>query len=237
LMGALFGTFFQGLPFRWDHLFPVSQGNPVPFFTVIPILMGCLTALTMAAYGLAYLSLKMPEPLAQKARKYYQFGTPFVGALYIITAWTIYHSVGYQGAGFIPVFGDCQAQVHHALGAWTHRYAIMPWLWSFPILSILALVVAVVGAKARRDLMTVFSHAVAIACMLLSAGVCLYPFLLPSSLAPSHSLTTWNSSSSAYALAVMLTIIAVTLPLVLGYTVWTYWVTRGRLRHESQKEY
>jgi cytochrome d ubiquinol oxidase subunit II len=60
-----------------------------------------------------------------------------------------------------------------------------------------------------------------------TAGIGLFPFILPSSLDPNFSLTVWNASSSKLTLAVMLGIVAVFLPIVLAYTGWAYRTIRG----------
>jgi len=57
----------------------------------------------------------------------------------------------------------------------------------------------------------------------------LFPFLLPSSTQPDHSLTVWDASSSPTTLMIMLWAVIVFLPLVLAYTAWVFRVLRGRI--------
>jgi cytochrome d ubiquinol oxidase subunit II len=65
----------------------------------------------------------------------------------------------------------------------------------------------------------------------------LFPNLMISSLNPAWSLTIHNASSSPYTLKVM-TIVALTMvPIVLGYTIWTYWVFRKRITADSHLDY
>lgn len=65
----------------------------------------------------------------------------------------------------------------------------------------------------------------------------LFPNLMISSLNPEWSLTIYNASSSPYTLKVM-TIVALTMvPIVLGYTIWTYWVFRKRVTADSHLDY
>jgi len=63
-----------------------------------------------------------------------------------------------------------------------------------------------------------------------TAGFALFPFLLPSSLEPSASLTIWDASSSRLTLAIMLSVVALILPVVLIYTAIAYRVLRGPVR-------
>jgi cytochrome d ubiquinol oxidase subunit II len=65
----------------------------------------------------------------------------------------------------------------------------------------------------------------------------LFPNLMISSLNPDWSLTIHNAASSHYTLKVM-TIVALTMvPIVLGYTIWTYWVFRKRITADSHLDY
>ena len=55
----------------------------------------------------------------------------------------------------------------------------------------------------------------------------LFPFLMPSDIAPGASLTVWDASSSRLTLFVMLVSTLVFLPIVLCYTVVVYAALRG----------
>ena len=66
-----------------------------------------------------------------------------------------------------------------------------------------------------------------------TAGVALFPFLLPSSSNPGASLTVWDASSSKLTLAIMLGAVMVFLPIVLAYTAWAYRVLRGPVRESD----
>jgi cytochrome d ubiquinol oxidase subunit II len=90
-----------------------------------------------------------------------------------------------------------------------------------------ALVTAwLVSLRRLRGLAWVTS-ALAIAGVIATAGVSLFPFLLPSSLDPVSSLMVWDASSSAMTLLVMTVATLIFLPIVLAYTAWVYRVLRG----------
>jgi cytochrome d ubiquinol oxidase subunit II len=57
----------------------------------------------------------------------------------------------------------------------------------------------------------------------------LHPDVMPSSTNPAYSLTIANASSTPSTLSVMSWIALCTLPLVLAYQGWTYWVFRTRI--------
>ena len=66
-----------------------------------------------------------------------------------------------------------------------------------------------------------------------TAGLSLFPFLLPSSSNPDMSLTVWDASSSKLTLEIMLGCTVIFLPIVLAYTGWAYRVLRGPVKAES----
>jgi cytochrome d ubiquinol oxidase subunit II len=67
----------------------------------------------------------------------------------------------------------------------------------------------------------------------LTAGFALFPFLMPSSTQPNHSLTLWDASSSEKTLLIMLVVVMVLLPVVMAYTTWVFRVLKGKVTLES----
>src|SRR5437016_5468465 len=58
-------------------------------------------------------------------------------------------------------------------------------------------------------------------------GISMYPYIVP------QSITIWQAASPANSQLFMLFGVAVLIPLILGYTVWAYWVFRGKVKPES----
>ncbi len=69
-----------------------------------------------------------------------------------------------------------------------------------------------------------------------SAGVNMFPFLLPSSSDPRSSLTVWDASSSRMTLFIMLVATAVFLPLIVAYTAWVFRVLRGKVTAAAMED-
>ena len=66
-----------------------------------------------------------------------------------------------------------------------------------------------------------------------TVGLTMFPFILPSSLNPSASLTVWDSSSSQMTLFIMLVSTVIFMPIILAYTSWVYKVLWGKVRPED----
>ena len=62
-----------------------------------------------------------------------------------------------------------------------------------------------------------------------TAGVSMFPFILPSISDPNSSLTVWDASSSQLTLFIMLVATVVLMPIVIVYTSWVFRVMRGRV--------
>ena len=65
--------------------------------------------------------------------------------------------------------------------------------------------------------------------IILTAGLALFPFVLPSSSSPVSSLTAWDAVSSQRTLGIMLLVVVVMLPIIGMYTAWAYRVMRGTI--------
>ena len=69
--------------------------------------------------------------------------------------------------------------------------------------------------------------------MIATAGLSLFPFMLPSSIDPVSSLTVWDASSSHDDAADHDGGDGDLLPIVLAYTAWVYRVLRGPVTAEQ----
>ncbi|MEC8524442.1 MAG: cytochrome d ubiquinol oxidase subunit II, partial [Pseudomonadota bacterium] len=67
-------------------------------------------------------------------------------------------------------------------------------------------------------------------------GFSLFPFLMPSSSTPDHSLTMWDVTSSQMTLNIMFWVAMVFVPIVLSYTIWGYYKMWGRLTTDFIEE-
>jgi cytochrome d ubiquinol oxidase subunit II len=77
------------------------------------------------------------------------------------------------------------------------------------------------------------ASSLSIAGIVSTAGVSMFPFILPSSFDPSVSLTVWNASSSRATLLIMLFAVVILLPIVLIYTAFIYRVLSGKVTQQQ----
>jgi cytochrome d ubiquinol oxidase subunit II len=119
-------------------------------------------------------------------------------------------------------------EVARQAGALMANYGIVPIAMLAPVLAVAcALLTALLLAARRARVVAFLSGAVAIAAVIATAGISLFPFMLPSSIEPNSSLTVWDASSSMKTLLIMTGATVILLPIVLAYTAWVYRVLRG----------
>jgi cytochrome d ubiquinol oxidase subunit II len=120
-------------------------------------------------------------------------------------------------------------------GALMSNYRTMPWMLAAPVLGVIGALAAAGLSFARRSRagLAFIASALSITGIIATAGVSLFPFLLPSSLDPDASLTVWDASSSRLTLMIMTGVTAIFLPAILAYTAWVYRVLRGPVTAEQ----
>ena len=115
-------------------------------------------------------------------------------------------------------------------GAWLMNFRGEPILWAAPVLAFAGALFAIL-LRSRPGYAFIGSALVPLGAIG-TAGLSLFPFLLPSSSDPNASLTVWDASSSKLTLAIMLGAVAIFLPIVLAYTAWVYRVFKGPVKPE-----
>jgi cytochrome d ubiquinol oxidase subunit II len=101
--------------------------------------------------------------------------------------------------------------------------------WTVAAVPVVALLACVPVVRAGRDGWAFVLSGAAVATMVASMFIAVFPMVMPSSLNPDWSLTVHSASSSHYTLTVMTVVACIFTPLVLLYQSWTYWVFRKRI--------
>jgi cytochrome d ubiquinol oxidase subunit II len=111
-----------------------------------------------------------------------------------------------------------------------------PLLWIAPALGIAMPLIAVIASKLEKGATAFIASSLANGGIIFTAGIAMFPFVMPSSLNPSHSLTMWDATSSELTLNLMTAVAFVMVPVILGYTSWTYYKMFGRLDEKFIEE-
>lgn len=208
LWGTAFANLIQGLPIE-----PLETGGWIYTGTLLTLLnpYGLLGGITLTllcfTHGLVFIALKTTEDMRERARALAtKVGvvTVVVAALFLI--WTVAQHLGDSNVALIVLFAGLAA---------------------------LALVAGIVLNLRGREGWAFTANTLTIACALLSIFMALFPNLMISSTDPAFSMSIEGAASSQKTLELMTWVAVFTLPLVLAYQAWTYWVFRKRVSREQ----
>ena len=236
LFGVAFGNLMQGLPFSLNSLLMVEyHGSFVDLLNPFALLCGFVGLLMALLQGSAWLMMKTTGALYNKARLVAQLSAIFVSSLMVIGGLVISQINGYlivSELNHSAVSNPLNKQAIAETGAWLTNFEIYSWMGFAPIGSVFIPLLALVSARLKWDALSFISSSLTNACVVLTAGFAMFPFILPSSVNPSHSLTLWDSTSSELTLNIMTGVAFVMVPIILCYTAFSYRTMFGRLDNE-----
>ena len=233
VFGVAFGNLLQGVPFRIDSdLRVVYEGNGLfELLNPFGLLCGIVSAAMLATHGAVYLTLRTDGIVRQRALEFVKIGAVITITLFVLAG--IWVWLGIDGyAVTSAVMGDGPSNplmktVARQTGQWLSNYTRYPWMIIAPCLGIIGPLLALLLTTAQRRGSAFVASALGIFGMVATAGVSMFPFLMPSSIAPTSSLTVWDASSSHLTLFVMLLATLIFLPVVLVYIAIAYRAMRG----------
>ncbi|MGH7095927.1 MAG: cytochrome d ubiquinol oxidase subunit II, partial [Stellaceae bacterium] len=235
VFGIAFGNLLLGVPFAFDDELRVSYGGGfLDLLSPFGVLAGLVSVTMLTMHGGAWLALKTDGLVALRAGRVARFAGLAASMLFALAGWWVAAQLdGYVLGGTISHIGPSNPlgqTVTRVAGGWLGNFRAFPWLGAAPALGIVGplLVAAIPGGRARKTAFV--ASGAGVAGIIATAGIAMFPFLMPSSTSPGTSLTVWNASSSAGTLFVMLIATVVILPVVLAYTAFALRFMRGRVR-------
>lgn len=235
VFGVAVGNVLLGVPFRFDGDLRVFYvGSFFGLFSPFALLCGLLSVAMLVMHGSGWLAMKVePGAVHRRARLSGRLAAALSLVLFIVGgAWVAWGGMGYRIVGAADHFGPSnplRTAVEAAPGAWLANYAAAPPTLLAPVAGLAGVLLALLGNIGRRERLAFAGSAVAVAGIVATVGVSMFPFILPSSADAQSSLTVWNASSTGHTLGIMLCVTVVFLPLILAYTAWALRVMRGRV--------
>jgi cytochrome d ubiquinol oxidase subunit II len=232
IFGVAFGNVILGVPFKFDDTLRMTyEGSLFGLLNPFALLSGLISVAMLTLHGASYLALKASGDVASRAVRVGRAMAPLTIVLFVLAGvWVAFGIDGYIVTSQLPHDGPSNPLfkvVTRQPGAWLTNYRIFPWSVAAPVVAIVALAMTPVLLAARRAGVAFVASGTGVAAIIATAGLGIFPFLLPSSLEPRASLTVWDASSSHLTLKIMLFVTVVFLPLILLYTAWVYRVLRG----------
>jgi cytochrome d ubiquinol oxidase subunit II len=195
------------------------------------LLCGLVSVAMLTTHGAVYLTVKADGRVKDRAAAFIRIGALVTVALFVIGGiWIAFGISGYAITGAAVVDGPSNPllkAVTLARGQWLHNYGTYTWMMLAPVLGIVGPLATMWLAAGRRYGLAFVTSAIGILGIISTAGVSMFPFLMPSSVMPAASLTVWDATSSQLTRFVMLVATLIFLPIVLAYTGFVFRVLRG----------
>lgn len=238
VFGVAFGNLLQGVPFELDGFMRSTYtGSLWGLLNPFGLLAGVVSLSMLVMHGALYLQLRTEGELnARAARAARWFGALFMAAFALAGVW---QAVGIEGFRIVAmpdpggVVSPLSKTVEVVEGAWMQNYTARPWTMSAPIAAFAGGLLALLFSAAKRTGLAFVCSGTAVAGVIMTAALAMFPFIMPSSTRPNVSLTAYDAVSSHLTLNLMFIAVVVFLPIVLLYTSWVYSVLRGKLSEDK----
>ena len=205
LFGTLLGNIVLGIPIDATKEY---TGDWLYFLNPYALLVGVTTLALFMNHGAIYLTMKTDGELLEQVKRWVRNTT--IGFIVLFVVLTIATLV------FIPHMAD-KIRTH-------------PWLFALPILTTLAIANVPRELQHRKYFRAFLSSCLSIGTLLMLFAMGLFPNVVRSTIDPAFSLDIYNSTSSEKTLELILTIAAIGVPFVLGYSLAIYWIFRGKVK-------
>ena len=236
ICGVAFGNLLKGVPFYFDEdMRSFYTGSFWALLNPFSLLAGLLSVSMLIMHGAVFLQMKTVDAINLRCKKMVTVFALVTMVLFALAGIWIAYIDGYQITSEIlpnAASNPLTKIVTKGLGLWLANYAHCPVLWTVPTLAFIAGSATVLLSKIERPGLAFISSSLTLATVILTAGVSLFPFLIPSSSVMNSSLTVWDASSSMMTLKIMFWVTVVFLPIVIIYTSWVFRVLRGKITQE-----
>lgn len=174
-------------------------GGAFAWFTPYAVLGGLAVVGFCLVHAAVFLALKSDGPVRHRSREWFVRWSPV--ALLPIVAWVLV--IQYQSGKLYTL--------------------------ALIVIAVVAVVWAWLNGKAGHEGRAFVGVGLFLIAGAASIFASVYPVVLPSTIDPAFDLTVANASSGEYTLGIMTWVAALSLPLIIAYQAWTYWVFRQRV--------
>ncbi|MGG0717223.1 cytochrome d ubiquinol oxidase subunit II [Robertmurraya massiliosenegalensis] len=209
LLGILFSSLIKGLPIDENMNMVVGFIDVVNIYTIVG---GIAFVMLVFLHGLMFIGLKTEGDLRERANRLAQkvyLATGVVVVLFVVLTYVYTDAFTDRGTILFPLY----------------IMAIALYLALYPLL------------KKRREGYSFATTGLILVLVTASFFIALFPNVLISSTDAAYNLTVYNAASGEYSLKLMTIVAGTMVPIVLGYTIWSYYVFRKRVSHKEHLEY
>ena len=239
IFGVAFGNLLQGVPFHLDEFLRAHYDAHflwalLPLLNPFAILAGLISVAMLSGHGSTWLQMRADEVVAARARQTgYYLGLATAGLFILAGLWIWIGNFEYFVVVSQPPLdalpNPMAKEVVKEAGALFNIYSAYPIAMLAPALGIAGPLLMALMSRAGRGGFAFLFSALGMTGIISTAGLSMFPFIMPSSTDMTSSLTIWDAPSSHLTLTVMFWAAVIFVPIVLSYTIWCYWRMWGRV--------
>ncbi len=209
VMGVAVANILKGIPLD-DQL--SYTGSFLSLLSLYPIFTGLFVVIVFIMHGALYIGFKTKEHLRHEMKKWcYVSWCVYIYFLFLF----FFMTVSYAPHLFI-------------------NFTSRPIAWLLLLLITFFSIFIFKRLRKERFFQAFIGSFLSIILVVSLLGLCLFPGWVPSSIDSLNSLNIYDSSSSKNTLFTMLIICLIGMPLVIGYTIYTYRVFKGKVDLEQE---
>lgn len=183
-------------------------GGPFDWLNPFSMALGIALAVGYVLLGSTYLLIKTESTVQERAYRQAVMAAGIVlGFQILVTIWTPVH--------YPPVFG-----------LWFNPPRIY-FIWIFPVTGLIAFYGLMKSLKSRREFSPFIFTVVLFLAGYLGLIASIYPYAIP------PVMTFRQAAAQEATLRLTLWGVLIVLPVVLSYTIYSYWIFRGKVRKEA----
>jgi len=235
VFGVAFGNLLQGVPFQFDKatMAVTYTGTFWQLLNPFALLAGVVSLAMLVMHGATFLQVRTTDAVAARAEVAARGAAIALIVTFALAGlWTAYGVPGYRVGSMPPAgsaFTPLAKTVESAAGLWLVNFHAYPWMMVAPLVAFAGALGVIAFSRAERAGVAFVASGVALAGVIFTAGLAMFPFIMPSSSDARSSLTVWDAVSSHRTLMIMFWVVVILLPIVIAYTTWVYRVMRGKV--------
>ncbi|MGI8489833.1 cytochrome d ubiquinol oxidase subunit II [Pectobacterium sp. S5] len=234
VFGIALGNLLQGVPLSVNmYLRLTYHGGFFGLLNPFGLLAGVVSVAMIVAHGAIYLQMRTTEALQRRAQKTVLIASALMSIAFLLAGlWVLTGIDGYVITSTLDKAAPSNPlnkEVVQQAGAWLTNFTAHPALWAIPALGVILPWFTCLFSRVDRCGWGFLTSSLTIVCVILTAGITLFPFVMPSSFDPNVSLTIWDATSSQLTLQVMTILACIFVPTILIYTSWCYYKMFGRI--------